>query len=104
MNLSTADVQRRDTVQVLKDSLYDTPTIEDEVRYKIIIHSSEDDSLVRVLFQHKLLERQNTRIYMCSDFPGDTELQKVRWNLMQKHNIQLHNDIHEAWRVRQCHV
>ena len=78
MNLSTADVQRRDTVQVLKDSLYDTPTIEDEVRYKIIIHSSEDDSLVRVLFQHKLLERQNTRIYMCSDFPGDTELQKVR--------------------------
>jgi len=77
MNLSTADVRRRDTVQVLKDSLYDTPTIEDEVRYKIIIHSSEDDSLVRVLFQHKLLERQNTRIYMCSDFPGDTELQKV---------------------------
>jgi len=79
MNLSTADinVQRRDTVQVLKDSLYDTPTIEDEVRYKIIIHSSEDDSLVRVLFQHKLLQRQNTRIYMCSDFPGDTELQKV---------------------------
>jgi len=80
MNLSTADinVQRRDTVQVLKDSLYDTPTTEDEVRYKIIIHSSEDDSLVRVLFQHKLPERQNTRIYMCSDFPGDTELQKVR--------------------------
>ena len=78
MNLSTADVRRRDTVQVVKDSLNDTPTTEDEVRYKIIIHSSEDDSLVRVLFQHKLLERQNTRIYMCSDFPGDTELQKVR--------------------------
>ena len=74
---STDDVRRRNAVQVLKDSLDDTPTTEDEVRYKIIIHSSEDDSLVRVLFQHKLLERQNTRIYMCSDFPGDTELQKV---------------------------
>ena len=78
MNLTTADVRRRDAVQVLKDSLNDTPTTEDEVRYKIIIHSSEDDSLVRVLFQHKVLKRQNTRIYMCSDFPGDTELQKVR--------------------------
>jgi len=82
MKLSSADVRRRDAVQVLKDSLKDTPTTEDEVRYKIIIHSSEDDSLVRVLFQHKLLERQNTRIYMCSDFPGDTELQKVRWKLL----------------------
>ena len=82
MNVSPAEVRRRDVVQVLKDSLNDTPTTEDEVRYKIIIHSSEDDSLVRVLFQHKLLERENTRIYMCSDFPGDTELQKVRQKLM----------------------
>ena len=77
MNVSPAEVRRRDVVQVLKDSLNDTPTTENEVRYKIVIHSTEDDSLVRVLFQHKLLERQNTRIYMCSDFPGDTELQKV---------------------------
>jgi len=23
---------------------------------------------------------------------------------MRKHNIQLLNDIHEAWRVRQCQV
>ena len=82
MNLSTADVTRRDAIQVLKDSLNDTPTTEDEVRYKIIIHSSEDDSLVRVLFHYKLLKRQNTRIYMCSDFPGDTELQKVKQKLM----------------------
>ena len=82
MNVSPAEVRRRDVVQVLKDSLNDTPTTENEVRYKIVIHSSEDDSLVRVLFQHKLLERQNTRIYMCSDFPGDSELQKVRWKLL----------------------
>ena len=82
MDLSTADVTRRDSVWVLKDSLSDTPTTEDEVRYKIVIHSSEDDSLVRVLFHYKLLKRQNTRIYLCSDFPGDTELQKVRQKLM----------------------
>ena len=69
--MSTSDVRKRDTVQILKESLRDAPTIQDEARYKIIIHSSEDDSLVRLLFQFKVLERQNTRIYMCSDFPGD---------------------------------
>ena len=78
MDVPTSKVRRRNAVDVLKDSLRDAPTIQDEVRYKIIIHSSEDDSLVRLLFQFKILERQNTRIYMCSDFPGDSDLQKVR--------------------------
>ena len=83
MNLSTSDVKRRDTLKVLKDSLKDKPTIQDELRYKIIIHSSDDDSLVRLLFQYKILERHwkgagKVRVYMCSHFPGDTELQKVR--------------------------
>ena len=78
MNVSTSKVRRRDAIVVLQDSLRDKPTIQDEVRYKIIFHTSEDDSLVRVLFQFKILERQNTRIHMCSDFPGDSELQKVR--------------------------
>ena len=81
--MSTSDVRRRDTVQILKESLGDAPTIQDEVRYKIVIHTSEDDSLVRLLFQFKILERQNTRIYMCSDFPGDSELQKVRTELQR---------------------
>ena len=78
MDVSTSEVKRRDPVEVLKDNLGDAPTIQDEVRYKIIIHSSEDDSLVRLLFQFKIVDRQNTRIYMCSDFPGDSDLQKVR--------------------------
>ena len=78
MNLSAAaDLERRDEVLVFKDSLNDMPGMEDEVRYKIIIHSSEDDSLVRLLFQYKVLNRQNTRIYICSDYHGDSELQKV---------------------------
>ena len=78
MNLCTADFERCDPLLVLKDSLSDMPGVEDEVRYKIVIHSSEDDSLVRHLFQYEVLERQNTRIYICSGFPGDTELQKVK--------------------------
>lgn len=89
MNLSTADVARCDPVLVLKDSLNEMPGMEDEVRYKIVIHSSEDDSLVRLLFQLKMLERQNARIYICSDFPGDTELQKVNLKLSEAH-IYLH--------------
>ena len=79
MEMSASDLTRRDVVQVLKDSLKDMPTIQDEVRYKIVIHSSEDQSLVRLLFQFNILERKNTRICMCSDFPGNTEFSKVRF-------------------------
>ena len=87
MDVSTSKVRKRDTVQILKESLGDAPTIQDEVRYKIIIHSSDDDSLVRVLFQYKILERHwkgagKVRVYMCSHFPGDTELQKVRFSVI----------------------
>ena len=77
MELSTADIERCDPVLILKNSLNEISSMEDEVRYKIIIHSSEDDSLVRLLFQLNVLERQNARIYIRSDFPGDTELQRV---------------------------
>ena len=77
MKLSTADIERRDPVLILKNSLNEISSMEDEVRYKIIIHSSEDDSLVRLLFQLNVLERRNARIYIRSDFPGDTELQRV---------------------------
>ena len=77
MKLSTADIERRDQVLILKNSLNEISSMEDEVRYKIVIHSSEDDSLVRLLFQLNVLERRNARIYIRSDFPGDTELQRV---------------------------
>ena len=88
MTLSTADVEKCDPVLILKDSLNEMPGMEeDEVRYKIVIHSSEDDSLVRLLFQLKMLERQNARIYICSDFPGDTELQKVNVKLKRSSHV-----------------
>ena len=68
---------------MLKDSLEDLPQkqgqdmAEAEVRYKLIIDPSEDDSLVRLLFFFGVLQREKTRIFMCSDFPGDSQLQKV---------------------------
>ena len=68
---------------VLKNSLADHVSsegdnihnsIQSEVRYKLIIDPSEDDSLVRLLFTNGVLKRDNTCLYICSDFPGDTQL------------------------------
>ena len=73
----------RSILEVLKDSLKDCPQqqgkdmAEAEVRYKLVVDPSEDDSLVRLLFSFGVLQRKETRIFMCSDFPGNTQLQKV---------------------------
>ena len=83
MGSQYALVQRRSILTVLKDSLSDRPSwdgrdmSENEVRYKLIIDPSEDDSLIRLLFSLGVLDRQNTRMYVCSDFPGDSQIQKV---------------------------
>ena len=76
-------MQCRGILEVLKDSLEDRPQqqgwemAEAEVRYKLIIDPSEDDSLVRLLFSFGVLQREETRMFMCSDFPGDSQLEKV---------------------------
>ena len=74
-------MQCRGILEVLKDSLEDQQQGRDmaeaEVRYKLIIDPSEDDSLVRLLFSFGVLQREETRMFMCSDFPGDSQLQKV---------------------------
>ena len=68
---------------MLRDSLDDRPQqqgqdmAEAEVRYKLIIDPSEDDSLVRLLFSFEALQRKKTRMFVCSDFSGDNQLQKV---------------------------
>ena len=75
------DVRSRTILDVLRESIHDRPERgggENEVRYKLIIDTSEDSSLVRLLMTFEVLERRNTRIYVCSDFPGDGQLQKVR--------------------------
>ena len=77
-------MQCRGILEVLRDSLDDRPQqkgqdmTEAEVRYKLIIDPSEDDSLIRLLFSFKVLQREKTRMFVCSDFPGDSQLQKVR--------------------------
>ena len=73
---------QRNIIEILRSSLEDKqlPSNHDtlnEVRYKLIIDPSEDESITRLLFMFRILERENTRTYICSDFLGDGQLQKV---------------------------
>ena len=72
-------LQYRNILQILLDSLndhtHDSHGSYNEVRYKLIIDSSADDSLMRMLFKYKVLNREKTKIYVCSDFPTDSHLQ-----------------------------
>ena len=97
------DLKRRSIIEILCDSLADKPYCNDsqgnlhrtgstrmqkpsspsrdntrnEVRYKLIIDPSEDESIIQLLFMFGILQRENTRSYVCSDFFGDGQLQKV---------------------------
>ena len=80
MGYSLQRVKQRSVLSILKDSLNDKPkdlSAENEVRYKLIIDSSEDESVIRFLFSFGVLQRKKTRMYICSKFPGDGETQKV---------------------------
>ena len=78
--ISLSDYYQRSILEILQDSLLDRPESgkeENEVRYKLLIDPSEDNSLVNLLITFGVLERKKTRIFVCSDFPGDGESQKV---------------------------
>ena len=71
-----------DTVSTTMGSRSSSPShdgVQNEVRYKLIIDPSEDESITRLLFMFGILQRENTRTYMCSDFSGDGQLQKVSY-------------------------
>ena len=81
MGYSYQRVMHRSILSILKHSLNDKPkdlSAENEVRYKLIIDSSEDESVIRFLFTFGVLQRKKTRMYICSKFPGDGETQKVQ--------------------------
>ena len=110
VRLEDLEQHRRGILDVLQDSMKDRPQAmqdltENEVRYKLIIDPSEDDSLVRLLFSVGVLERENTRMFVCSDFPGDGQLQKIntiaaiRHSAIEGHTAVLSqtDDIHESF-------
>ena len=81
-NEREAKVKWRSILEVLKESLEDHPEggrDENEVRYKLVIDPTEDNSLMHLLIAFGVLKREKTRIYVCSDFPGDSHVQKVSY-------------------------
>ena len=75
-------LHHRSILDILKSSLSDCGNIRSEdvhgsiqsdTRYKLIIDPSEDDSLVRLLFTYGVLKREQTRLYICSDFYADDQ-------------------------------
>ena len=47
------------------------------MRYKLIIDPSKDNSLIRYLFKFGVIQKDSTRMFMCSDIFGEQEVQKV---------------------------
>ena len=110
IGVSYNNMQKRGVLEILLESLQDRPQDqqsigENEVRYKLIIDPSEDDSLVRLLFSFGVLKRENTRLYVCSDFPGDGEIQKINtiaaitYSIIKGHTVVMSqtDDIHESF-------
>lgn len=110
IDASPDQVKSHGILEIVRDSLQDRPQdkqdiTENEVRYKLIIDPSEDDSLVRLLFAFGVLKRDNTRMYVCSDFPGDGQLQKIntiaaiRHSAIEGHTVVMcqTDDIHESF-------
>ena len=110
INASPEQVQKRGILEIVRDSLQDRPQdqqdiTENEVRYKLIIDPLEDDSLVRLLFAFGVLKRDNTRMYVCSNFPGDGQVQKIntiaaiRHSAIEGHTIVMSqtDDIYECF-------
>ena len=92
MGAKLDDLKPRNIIEILQKSLTDklSPSNHDtlnEVRYKLIIDPSEDESVTRLLFMFGILTRENTRTYICSDFLGDGQLQKVNQIFYRKPRI-----------------
>lgn len=106
------DIQqyRQNIIDILQESLKDRPLatkdlMENEVRYKLIIDPSEDESLTRHLFSSKILEREDAKMFICSNFPEDGEIQKIntiaaiRHSAIEGHTVVMSqtDDIHESF-------
>ena len=83
--ISLSDINQRSILEILQESLMHRPQKskeENEVRYKLIVDPSEDNSLMHLLITFGVMKRKTTRMYVCSDFPGDGQIEKVYDNYM----------------------
>ena len=92
MDVDPLKIRRRDDLEIFKTSLRDLPmdlNVECQVRYKLIIDSSEDDSLTAMLFAFGTLKRNSTTILVCTKFPGDPDSEKVGYTHISYFGIWL---------------
>jgi hypothetical protein len=93
-NFRPEDVTRRSVISVLKSSLdvksgqIDFTNEARKVRYKLVIDSSEDESVTRLLYAFNIVDPATTRTYMCSSFPEDGEVQKINTIAAVRHAIR----------------
>jgi len=103
-----AKVKQRNILQILTASIKDYPSNSSgmrEARYMLIIDPSEDNSAIHLLFTFGDLDWKNTRVYVCSSFPGDSDLQNintiagVKHSAIQGHTILMSqtDSIHESF-------
>ena len=92
MNADYSNIKYRNILDIIHDSVEDLPMEEEnsslvknsensetamtnrEVRYKLIIDSSEDDSAVRLLFAYGILDKAKSRMFVCSEFPEESRM------------------------------
>uniref|UniRef100_A0A1X7UCD1 RING-type domain-containing protein n=1 Tax=Amphimedon queenslandica TaxID=400682 RepID=A0A1X7UCD1_AMPQE len=80
INFNPENVKKQSLIQLLQSSFRNTDrdlSSENQVRYKLLIDSSEDQSLVRLLFRFDIFRRDATKILSCSRFPFDDNSQKL---------------------------
>ena len=85
-------MHNRSLVKILQSSFKQKEkdlSAENLIRYKLLIDSSEDQSLVRLLFAFNILNRDETRILSCSKLPGDNESQKVNETIYNRKNYPI---------------
>jgi hypothetical protein len=93
-NYFPEDVTRRSVVSVLKSSLevesakIDLTNEAQKVRYKLVIDSSEDESVTRLLYAFNIVDPATTRTYMCSSFPEDGAVQEINTIAAIRHAIR----------------
>ena len=76
---------KRGLIEVIENSLNDRnqDVVESQnlndtaVRFKLLIDQSDDDSMMRLLFLHRIIDQRRTRVMKFSDFPDDREDQKT---------------------------
>ena len=94
MDFTYSDLKHRNVLEIVCDSFEDLPTsttvtsprkknknesgeigiMNHEVRYKLVIDSSEDDSAVRQLFAYDILDKERCQMFVCSEFPEESKM------------------------------